>query len=162
MKTQRAPIVATAASGLACVLALAGCSPIPARTIDGMQAFEQHALRVDLASPTSVEQLARCFEASAGLLPGSTLASHSRPDEFVYRLRAGQYVFESIAVTAVADGGSRALVLVTPDYNSRMREDFVANRLAPLYRCAGAPTSPRWPGSRSGLPVAAIGVGEAT
>lgn len=150
----RLPVPATAVSILAIGSNLVGCSPMPATTIDGIEAFRNHALRAELASSVSAEQIARCFEATAGLLPGSTLMSLPQSGEFVYRLRAGPYVFESIAMTQLAAGGSRAVVEVTPDYNSRMRKDFTANRLDPLYRCAEVATLPEWPASRAARPVA--------
>jgi hypothetical protein len=139
---------------------LVGCSPMPATTVDGIEAFRKHALRVELASSVDAEQLARCFEASAGLLPGSTLTPFPQSGEFVYRLRAGPYVFESIAMTHLAVNGSRVLVEVTPDYDIRMRKDFVSNRLDPLYRCAEISTPPRWPASHVVPSAVAAGVVE--
>jgi hypothetical protein len=56
-----------------------------------------------------------------------------------------QFLFESVVISPRTDGGSRALVAVSPDYKTRMRADFVSNRLAPLYRCAGAPDAAEWP-----------------
>ena len=158
MSTLRIPVPPTAALAMTMATAigssLVGCSPMPATTIDGIEAFRSHALRVELASPVSAEQLASCFEATAGLLPGSTLMSLPQSGEYVYRLRAGTYVFESIAMTPLAAGGSRAVVEVTPDYNTRMRSDFTANRLDPLYRCAEVAKLPKWPASQNELPVA--------
>ena len=126
-------------------LILAGCDSMPATTIDGTQAFDRHALRVQLDSQSNAEHVARCFADSAALLPGSTITPYPGSGVFVYRLRAGRYVFESVELTPVAGGGSRAVVKVTPDYNGRMRADFVSNRLAPLYQCAGETIEPTWP-----------------
>jgi hypothetical protein len=126
-------------------LVLAGCHSMPATTIDGAEAFDRHALRVQLDSQLPAEHVARCFEDSAALLPGSTITPYPRSGVFVYRLRAGRYVFESIELTPVAGGGSRAVVTVTPDYNGRMQADFVSNRLGPLYQCAGETIEPTWP-----------------
>jgi hypothetical protein len=124
---------------------LTACSPMPSTTIESPDAFRQHALRVQLDSPSSAEDLARCFEESAGLLPGSTITPFPASDEFTYRLRAGQFVFESISFSPRVEGGSRALVEVTPDYKRRMQADFVSNRLAPLHRCAGTSDTAQWP-----------------
>jgi hypothetical protein len=124
---------------------LGACNAMPSTTIDGHDAFERHALRIDLASTSSAEALARCFEESAGLLPGSTITAFGDSGDFAYRLRAGRFVFETIEMSPVEGGGSRAVVQVTPDYKARMREDFVSNRLTPMYRCAGTSTVPKWP-----------------
>lgn len=124
---------------------LTACSPMPSTTIDGPDAFRQHALRVQVESLSSSGDLARCFEDSAGLLPGSTITPFPASDEFTYRLRAGRFVFESISFSPRIEGGSRAIVEVTPDYKCRMQADFVSNRLAPLYRCAGSNDIARWP-----------------
>jgi hypothetical protein len=126
-------------------ISLAGCHSLPATTIDGAQAFDHHALRVQVDSQSTAERVARCFADSAALLPGSTITPYPQSGVFVYRLGAGRYVFESIELTPVAGGGSRAVVKVTPDYNGRMRADFVSNRLGPLYQCAGETIEPAWP-----------------
>jgi hypothetical protein len=162
MNTARVPVLTKAALALAIGSTMAGCSPMPATTIDGIEAFRNHALRVDLASLVNAEDLARCFEASAGLLPGSTFTPFPESGEYVYRLRAGPYMFESVAMSPLDEGGSRAVVEVTPDYNSRMRKEFIANRLDPLYRCAAVPMPARWPASHMGRPVVAAGAEERT
>lgn len=162
MITAHVPVLKKAALALAIGTSMAGCSPMPATTIDGIEAFRKHALSVDLVSPVGTEELARCFEASAGLLPGSTFTPFPATGEFVYRLRAGPYVFESVAMSPLGAGGSRAVVEVTPDYNSRMREDFIANRLDPLYRCAKVDTPARWPESHMDRPVVAADARERT
>lgn len=130
---------------LAVAALLGGCSPMPATTIEGPEAFHRHALRVDLASQVTAEEIARCFESSASLLPGSSVTTYPQSDSFVYRLRAGRFLFESIDLQAQADGTSRVVIEVTPDYKPGMREDFVVGRLAPLYQCAGTTITATWP-----------------
>lgn len=160
MNTARVLVLTHAALAVTIGSAMVGCSPMPATTIDGIEAFQKHALRVELVSAVDAEELARCFETTAGLLPGSTFTPFPESGEFVYRLRAGPYLFESVAMSPLDAGGSRAVVEVTPDYNSGMRRDFIANRLDPLYRCAGISTPARWPASQAGRPVVAAGAEE--
>lgn len=160
MNSARVRYLAKAALALAIGSTIAGCSPMPATTIDGIEAFQKHALRVELASGVDAEELARCFETTAGLLPGSTFTPFPESGEFVYRLRAGPYTFESVAMSPSGAGGSRAVVEVTPDYNSGMRRDFIANRLDPLYRCAGISTPARWPSSKMERPLVDAGAEE--
>jgi hypothetical protein len=145
MNSTRSRVRSALLANLAVASLLSACSPMPSATIDGPAEFREHALRQEVDSPSSAEDLARCFEESAGFLPGSMITPYPASGEFTYRLRAGQFVFESIVVSPRLDGGSRAVVEVTPDYKHRMRDDFVSNRLAPLYRCAGRIDTPRWP-----------------
>ena len=145
MTATRRPRRSTLLTSTLAIPLLGACNAMPTTTIDGHEAFERHALRIELASTSSAEDLARCFEESAGLLPGSTVAAFGASGDFTYRLRAGRFVFETIEMSPVEGGGSRVVVQVTPDYKARMREDFVANRLAPMYRCAGTDTVPKWP-----------------
>ena len=145
MPVERRKVAPVRSIALAAAALASGCSPMPATTIEGSEAFHRHALRVDLASQVTAEEIARCFESSASLLPGSSVTAYPQSDSFVYRLRAGRFLFESIDLQAQADGTSRVVIEVTPDYNAGMRDDFVTGRLVPLYRCAGAAVSPAWP-----------------
>ncbi len=145
MTTTRQPSPLTLLAITMAIPLLGACDAMPSTTIDGHEAFERHALRIELASSSSAEDLARCFEESAGLLPGSTITAFGESGDFTYRLRAGRFVFETIEMAPVEGGGSRVVVQVTPDYEARMREDFVANRLARMYRCAGTDAVPTWP-----------------
>lgn len=104
MNTARVLVLTHAALAVAVGSTMAGCSPMPATTIDGIEAFQKHALSVELASAVDAEELARCFEASAGLLPGSTFTPFPESGEFVYRLRAGPYLFESVAMSPLGAG----------------------------------------------------------
>lgn len=145
MRSIQSVAVLASTAILAASSLLTACSPMPSTTIEGPEAFRQHALRVQVDSLSSAEDLARCFEGSAGLLPGSTITPFPASGEFTYRLRAGRFLFESISFSPRVEGGSRAIVEVTPDYKRGMQADFVSNRLAPLYRCAGTSDSAQWP-----------------
>ena len=133
-------------AAISLVWVLSACSPMPTTTIDGPLAFHQHAIGVTVESALSTDTLAACFEETAGLLPGSTIALNPADGVTTYRLRAGRFLFESISISPRSDGGSLAVVEVSPDYKARMRADFVSHRLAPLYQCAGAQGPAEWPG----------------
>jgi len=61
---------------------LGACNAMPSTTIDGHDAFERHALRIDLASTSSAEVLARCFEESARIACRSRSASRLFVESF--------------------------------------------------------------------------------
>lgn len=98
--------------------------------------FAKVAERSVVTSNQPFDQVAKCFETTAELLPMTEFVPSADQSLVTYRLRGFGYTFEEIAFEAAADGGSTATVLIAPNLNERWRADFIEDRLEPLQACA--------------------------
>lgn len=121
---------------LALLSLLAACAA-PESGIRDPKDFAARAERTEITSAKPPLALARCFQDTATLLPFTTLLTDADGKGATYRLRGYGYSFEEIRFRPGTGKGTQATVRLAPGVNQKWRDDFAADRLGPLRRCAG-------------------------